>query len=125
MWSIFLSHEKDELADLVLTFSSVFCFKYLTCGILFILPSYEIFLVSLESLVHTWLSRLHCVCQELFFHLGYPCGCYSAVCWVKREILIQGRHITGSFVYFQYHFLEAEGIAGGVPAQAARSAECL
>lgn len=59
-----------ELADLVLTFSSVFCFKYLSCGVLFILPLYEIFLVSLESLVHTCLSKLHCVCQELFFSLG-------------------------------------------------------
>lgn len=61
-----------ELADLMLTFSSIFCFKYLTCGILFILPLYEIFLIFLESLVHIRLSKSHCVYQELFFSLGIP-----------------------------------------------------
>ena len=76
-----------KLADLMLIFSSIFCFTYLIYGILFILLPYGIALISLEFLVHTRLLRPHCVYQELFFHLGCPGSRYAAVCWVKREIL--------------------------------------
>lgn len=113
----------SELADLTLTFSSVLCFRYLTRGILFILPLNEIFHVSSESLVHICLSKPHCVYQELFFHLGYPCSCYTAG-W-KDKSSNQRRQITSLFVYFQYHLLEAEGIAGRVAVPAACSAGCL
>lgn len=50
-----------KLADLMLTFSSIFCFMYLIYGILFILFAYRIALISLECLVPMHLSRPHCV----------------------------------------------------------------
>lgn len=74
-----------KLADLMLTFSSIFCFMYLIYGILFILLLYRIALLSLECLVHIHLLRPHCVYQELFFHLGWPCSCYAAVCWCEKR----------------------------------------
>lgn len=76
---------KAKLADLMLTFSSIFCFIYLIYGILFILLPYGITLISLECLVHMHLLRPHSAYQEFFFHLGCPCGCYAGVCWCENR----------------------------------------
>lgn len=105
-----------KLSDLMLTFSSIFCFTYLIYGILSILLPYGIALISLECLVHMHLPRPHCVYQELFFRLGCPCSCYT------EKSSSQRRQITYSFAYFLYHLLEVEGIAGR---RRASSADCL